>query len=77
MTYERASYGIMDVLGDLGGVQEVIQFVLGVFLLPISHFCFHLSAIGKLFLVKTKDLSILDLNKTFMSDEKRKDSLVL
>ena len=51
---ERLIYGWLDLLGDLGGVTQVISLVFGVFLLPISEHSFILKATSKLFLANTK-----------------------
>ena len=53
--HERYRYGFFDLLGDLGGVKELITIVFGFFLGPISNFSFTISVAKKLFLVRTKD----------------------
>ena len=45
----------MDLLGDLGGITEILCFMLGIFLFPISEFSFIMSAAKKMFFVRTKD----------------------
>ena len=47
-------YNYFDLLGDLGGVTEIILLVFGFFLLPISKHSFILKATKKLFLARTK-----------------------
>ena len=42
----------MDLLGDLGGLTEVILGVVGFILYPISEFSFYLSAIKKLYIAR-------------------------
>ena len=45
----------MDILGDLGGIAEIILKVIGFVLLPISEFSFNLQAIGDTYFARTKD----------------------
>ena len=54
-THERGVYGIIDLLGDLGGQLELFVFVFGVFMFPMSEHSFTLKAAKKLFLARTKD----------------------
>lgn len=49
----------MDILGDLGGVIEILMIVLGTFLYPISEHSFILKALQKLYLARTKDAKLL------------------
>ena len=49
---ERTVYGILDILGDLGGVGEAIITALGILLLPISEFNFNMNAIKTLYLTR-------------------------
>lgn len=55
MLHRRESYIIFDVLGDLGGVIEILVFIFGIFLLPISEYSFNMSAISRLYYVKSND----------------------
>ena len=43
--HERAVYGFLDLLGDLGGVMEIILLCFGIFLSPLSEFAFTLKSI--------------------------------
>ena len=45
VTHIRERYRIMDILGDLGGVIEIIMIVLGTVLYPISEHSFILKAV--------------------------------
>ena len=54
MEYERQAYNLIDLLGDLGGVAEVIIGTFGIFLFPISEFSFNLSALKKLFTARQR-----------------------
>lgn len=51
----RRIYSLFDLLGDLGGVTEVIMLCFGFMLYPISEHSFHLKAIKKLFIAKTSN----------------------
>ena len=53
--HTREAYSAMDLLGDLGGVVEVIIGTIGVLLYPISEFSFVFRAIEKLYFAKTKN----------------------
>lgn len=48
----------MDLLGDLGGVVEVLTILFGIFLFPISEFSFILEASQKLFYARSTDKSL-------------------
>lgn len=43
--HRRESYIIFDVLGDLGGVLEILIYLFGMILLPISEYAFNMAAI--------------------------------
>ena len=51
----RTIYNLFDLLGDLGGVTEIIMIVFGAFLFPISEHSFTMDAMKKFFLARTKD----------------------
>lgn len=53
-TNDRAIYGLIDLLGDLGGVLEVIMVITGIFICPISEHHFILQATKRMFLARTK-----------------------
>lgn len=57
---EREIYSLFDLLGDLGGVTEVIMIVFGFFLNPISEHKFNLIAAKRLFLAHTHDDKFFD-----------------
>ena len=49
-------------MGDVGGVQDFFILILGMFVFPFSEFRYNLKMFQKLFLVNTKDKSIIDFN---------------
>ena len=57
--HQRQDYGVLDVMGDFGGVAELIMIVWIHMLLPISEYMFNLKALEKLFLPKTSDGTLL------------------
>lgn len=59
----RYIYSLLDILGDLGGVTEVIMLLFGFFLYPIAEHSFSLQALRRLYKARTKD------NELFRKDE--------
>ena len=53
----------MDLIGDLGGVLEVIMVGFGLILYPVSEHSYILTALNKLFLVKTSSPSLFKKKK--------------
>ena len=56
--HERKIYSLLHVIGDLGGVFELIKSVLGFFFFPIATHSFILKAIEVLYFSKSTDSSI-------------------
>ena len=52
---KREIYNALDLLGDLGGIRDIVIVILGIFLFPYSEFSYNLKALRKLFLVETID----------------------
>lgn len=57
-THSRTVYGVIDLLGDLGGVLEVIMVFTGAIFLPLSEHHFILQAAKRMFIARTKDPTI-------------------
>lgn len=55
ISHSRRIYGILDLLGDLGGVTEVLALCFGFMLFPLSEFFFVLDATKQIFMAKTKN----------------------
>ena len=53
ITHERWVYTLMDLMGDLGGVMDVLIFIGGIFISPYSEFNFNMTVIENLYKVKT------------------------
>jgi hypothetical protein len=51
---KREVYGFLDLLGDLGGIQDIIILTLGYFIFPVSEFSYNIKALSKMFLVNTQ-----------------------
>jgi len=47
------------MLGELGGVLEVISAALGIIIFPISKFSFYIKALSKLYIVRTDDPNLM------------------
>ena len=56
--HERVIYSLLDLLGDLGGVTEIVTLIFGIFIYPISNHSYHIAAIKRMFLAKTKDANL-------------------
>lgn len=53
--HTRNVYKFLDLLGDYGGLQEVLLILVGFLIAPFAEHSFTLEAIRKLYLAKTKD----------------------
>ena len=53
LAHSRRKYALFDLLGDLGGVLEVIMIIFGIFLYPVSEHSFIIKAANKLFFART------------------------
>lgn len=58
--HQRGVYGIIDLLGDLGGQIEIYLFVFGWIMFALSERSFTLKATKNLFLARTKDRGMFD-----------------
>lgn len=56
--HERAIYSLLDLLGDLGGVTEVMMIVFCFLLLPISEHSFIVKAMKKLYIARTRETDL-------------------
>jgi hypothetical protein len=54
-THRRVIYDIVALLGDLGGVTEVIMLVMGIILFPISESSYNMMSTKRMFLASTAD----------------------
>ena len=74
-THKRKIYDIVALLGDLGGVTEVITLAMGLFLFPISESSYNMMSTKRMFLARTKDENLFDeaddqkKKKWFLSDK--------
>ena len=59
VVHERTVYNFLDLLGDMGGLVDIIVSFFGIVLFPMSKFSFILKALEKLYQVSSKDSSFL------------------
>ena len=52
--HSREAYNLLDFIGDLGGVYEIIFQLFAIFISPITKYSFILRALQRLYIVKTK-----------------------
>jgi len=55
----REIYDLLGLLGDLGGIQDILIAIVGIFVFPYSEFSFNLKAMQKLYLVSTTDPNLI------------------
>jgi len=60
MTHKRKIYDIVALLGDLGGVTEVITLAMGILLFPISESSYNMMSTKRMFLARTKDTNLFE-----------------
>ena len=70
--HSRAIYSFLDLLGDLGGVTEVMMIVFSFFLYPISEHSFVVKAMKKLFIARTRENGIFMEPKAKVKPKKTK-----
>lgn len=68
-SHERRVYGFLDLLGDLGGVTEILAILFGFLLLPFAEHFFILDATKKIFMAKTNN------DKMFLKSKKKENKL--
>lgn len=61
--HTRAVYGLIDLLGDLGGVTEIIMILFGFILFQVSEHSFTIQATKKLFYASTSDDKLFEGSK--------------
>lgn len=71
--HERSVYGSLDLLGDLGGVTEVVMLVFGFLLFPISEHSFTLKAAKKMFKARTAELGLFNPPSQAVLDKEPED----
>jgi hypothetical protein len=61
--FEREVYNLLDLVGDMGGVIQVITIVFGIILYPIAEESFNLKAASQLFRARTNDNDLFKNSK--------------
>ena len=57
-THKRTVYGFLDLLGDIGGIADLLILMFGIFIFPYSEHSFNISAVKKLYMAQTRDVSL-------------------
>ena len=73
--HSRNVYGFIDLLGDLGGVLEVIMVFTGIIFFPISEHHFVLQATKRMFLARSSKRNDL-FQKKSTADEERNEQML-
>ena len=60
MVHKRKIYDIVALLGDLGGVTEVIMLTMGILLFPISEASYNLLSTRRMFMARTENENIFN-----------------
>ena len=58
ISHKRKVYDVVALLGDLGGVTEVLMLVMGFLLFPISESSYNIMSTKRLFLARTKESNL-------------------
>ena len=53
--HSRKEYDVIDLLGDIGGVQNILVILFGWFLLALSEYSMFMNAFNKIFELEAKD----------------------
>ena len=71
--HERSIFTFLDLIGSLGGVQDIIIFVFAIFISPISEHFFNMKFLRKLYLVRTSMQNIFEtlIGRPLKKDNKR------
>lgn len=74
--HQRKIYGFLDVLGDVGGVQAIIESFLIFLIAPFAEHAFLTNAMSKLFVAKSSDKSLFQPKKSYSKKQKKIDSFI-
>ena len=59
-SHVRIVYSFMELLGDIAGIWELVKSFIGILFFKISAISFYISAMKKLFLVKSKKRNLFE-----------------
>jgi hypothetical protein len=62
--HKREIYNFLDLLGDLGGIRDIIVASIGILLFPYSEYSYNLKVLSKMYLAETIDESLLIQKET-------------
>lgn len=68
----RKVYDLLDLLGDVGGIMEVVLIVFGTILYSVAEHSFHIQALKRLFKVKTSQQDLF-IDASDSDSEKEKE----
>lgn len=68
--HEREIYNILDLVGDLGGIQGFFVLLVGIFIFPISEYSYNVKALEKLYLVDSKDTDMIFIKEDYKKKPK-------
>jgi hypothetical protein len=68
--HQRELYNLLDFIGDLGGVFEILVSFFSFFIMPISEHSFILKALSKLFLARTSDAKLF-VKRSFLKPNQK------
>ena len=74
--HNRSVFSILDLIGNIGGVQEIIAFLF-IFLFTVSEQSFVLQFISQMYFARTKQIDIITNDKEDEFSVKQKDSRVI
>ena len=60
LSHQRTSYNTMDMLGDLGGITEVLNILFSLLLWGYPKFSYGMKTLEKLYIAKTKEAGIIE-----------------
>ena len=63
LTHVRDIYNLIDLVGDLGGIQEFFISLVGIFVFPISYFSYNIKVLEELFLVDSIDPNLVEIKE--------------
>ena len=71
--HQRKVYDILSLMGDIGGVIEILILLTAAFIGPINEHLFNLKAIQKLYLARTRQQNLFNVKLNKKQVKKRKE----
>jgi hypothetical protein len=70
--HSREIYSLFDLLGDLGGVTDILVFVVGALIFPFAEHHFIMRYLQKMFLIQTTEKHLFPNTNSFEISKKYK-----